>query len=147
MLRQRRGEGQTKFERALGRACGKESLEKCMEVGKPDRRFYNTAKVGSYRHAVQTTVEDPSNEVFSTLHGSPESLHIHFTLLRPYGDCAQEHNPRDCPSKADRTATIQCAACGGAHEAWNQNCPTRKEEFARTKVAYATRAQYHPISR
>jgi hypothetical protein len=60
------------------------------------------------------------------------------------GYCAQEHNSRDCPSKADRTATRKCAACGGAHEAWNQNCRIRKEELARTKAAYATRAQYHP---
>ncbi|KAI7349593.1 hypothetical protein KC320_g5990 [Hortaea werneckii] len=43
------------------------------------------------------------------------------------GYCAQEHNCRDCLSKTDRTATRKCAACGGAHEAWNQNCPTRKE--------------------
>lgn len=61
------------------------------------------------------------------------------------GYCAQEHNSRECPSKADRTATRKCAACGGAHEAWNQSCPTRKEELARTKAAYATRAQYHPV--
>jgi hypothetical protein len=60
------------------------------------------------------------------------------------GYCAQEHNSRDCPLKADRTATRKCAACGGAHEAWNQNCRIRKEELARTKAAYATRAQYHP---
>jgi hypothetical protein len=61
------------------------------------------------------------------------------------GYCAQEHNSRDCPSKADRTATRKCAACSGAHEAWNQNCQIRKEELARTKAAYATRAQYHPV--
>jgi hypothetical protein len=59
--------------------------------------------------------------------------------------CAQEHNSRDCPSKADRTATRKCAACSGAHEAWNQNCRIRKDELARTKAAYATRAQYHTV--
>ena len=33
------------------------------------------------------------------------------------GYYAQEHNSRDCPSKADRTATRKCAACDGAYEA------------------------------
>lgn len=61
------------------------------------------------------------------------------------GYCAQEHSSRDCPFKTDRDATRKCAACNGAHEAWNQNCPTRKDELARTKVAYATRSQYHPV--
>jgi hypothetical protein len=61
------------------------------------------------------------------------------------GYCAREHSSRDCPSKADRDATRKCAACSGAHEAWNQNCPTRKDELARTKVAYATRSQYRPV--
>ena len=55
------------------------------------------------------------------------------------GYCAHEHNSRDCPSKADRTATRKCAAYGSAHETWNQSCPTRKEELTRTKAAYATR--------
>jgi ribosomal protein L20 len=61
------------------------------------------------------------------------------------GYCAQEHSSRDCPSKADRDATRKCAACSGAHEARNQNCPTRKDELARTEAAYATRSQYHPV--
>jgi hypothetical protein len=61
------------------------------------------------------------------------------------GYYAQEHSSRDCPSKAERTSTRKCAACGGAHEAWNQNCPTRKDELARTKAIYATRSQYHPV--
>ena len=61
------------------------------------------------------------------------------------GYCAQEHSSRDCPSKTERTAARKCAACGGAHEAWNQDCPTRKDERARTKAAYATRSQYHPV--
>ena len=61
------------------------------------------------------------------------------------GYCAQEHSSRDCPSKAEQTASRKCAACGGAHEAWSHNCPTRKEELARTKAAYASRSHYHPV--
>jgi hypothetical protein len=61
------------------------------------------------------------------------------------GYCAQEHGSRDCPSKAHRVATRKCAACGGAHKAWSHNCPTRKDELAGTKAAYATRSRYHPV--
>ena len=35
--------------------------------------------------------------------------------------------------------------CHGEHEAWSQRCPTRKEEMARTKAAYASRARYHAV--
>jgi hypothetical protein len=61
------------------------------------------------------------------------------------GYCAQEHGSRDCPSKTYRDATRKCEACGGAYEAWGHNCPTRKDELARTKAAYATRSRYHPV--
>lgn len=61
------------------------------------------------------------------------------------GYCAQEHSSRECPWKAQRDAIRKCGACSGAHEAWNQDCPTRKNEIARTKEAYATRSQYHPV--
>lgn len=53
-----------KSEWALGGACGKETLGRCMEAGETDRMFENTAKVRFYRHTIWTTVEDPSNEVF-----------------------------------------------------------------------------------
>jgi hypothetical protein len=60
------------------------------------------------------------------------------------GYCALEHNSRDCPTKADRDAARKCAACHGAHEAWSQQCPIRKEELARAKAAYVNRPRYHP---
>jgi hypothetical protein len=68
-----------------------------------------------------------------------------YKAITACGHCAQEHSSRDCPSKAERTATRKCAACGGAHEAWNQGCPTRKDELAWTKAAYVTRSQYHSV--
>ena len=62
------------------------------------------------------------------------------------GYCAQEHSSRDCPTKSEREKARKCAACHGGHEAWSQQCPTRKEELARTKAAYATRSQYHLVA-
>jgi hypothetical protein len=62
------------------------------------------------------------------------------------GYCAQEHSSRDCPSKTDRDAPRKCATCHGAHEAWSQQCPTRREELARTKAAYENRPRYHPVT-
>lgn len=61
------------------------------------------------------------------------------------GYCAQEHSSRECTSKTDRDSPRKCATCQGAHEAWSQQCPTRKEEMARTKAAYLNRAKYHPV--
>ena len=62
------------------------------------------------------------------------------------GYCAQEHSSRDCPTKSERGAARKCAVCHGGHEAWNQQCPTRKDELARTRTAYATRSRYHAIA-
>jgi hypothetical protein len=60
------------------------------------------------------------------------------------GYCAQEHSSRDCPSKTDRETPRKCATCHGAHEAWSQQCPTRREEMTRTKEAHLNRPKYHP---
>jgi hypothetical protein len=46
--------------------------------------------------------------------------------------------------KNDRTVPRKCAACQGEHEAWNGQCPTRKQELAKVKAAYKTRPRYHP---
>ncbi|KAH7563671.1 hypothetical protein BM1_00718 [Bipolaris maydis] len=62
------------------------------------------------------------------------------------GYCAQEHESRDCPSKLDRTIPRKCATCRGEHEAWNHQCPTRKEEKAKAKAAYDMRPYYHPVA-
>ena len=62
------------------------------------------------------------------------------------GYCAQEHESRDCPSKLDRTIPRKCATCRGEHEAWNYQCPTRKEERAKAKAAYDMRPHYHPVT-
>ena len=61
------------------------------------------------------------------------------------GYCAQEHDTRDCPSKSGLDTTKKCALCRGEHEAWNRQCPARKEETAKMKIAYDTRPRYHPI--
>ena len=61
------------------------------------------------------------------------------------GYCAQEHNSRDCPSKAGRTGTRRCATCQGEHEAWSQQCPARKDELTRKRATYATGPLYHPV--
>lgn len=61
------------------------------------------------------------------------------------GYCAQEHDTRDCPSKSGQDTTKKCALCRGAHEAWNRQCPARKAETAKMKVAYDTRPRYHPV--
>ncbi|KIV98360.1 uncharacterized protein PV09_09800 [Verruconis gallopava] len=59
------------------------------------------------------------------------------------GHCAQEHNSRDCPSKADTPK--KCAGCNGPHESWNRHCKIRKEQLTRTKAAYDNRPKYHPV--
>jgi hypothetical protein len=61
------------------------------------------------------------------------------------GYCAQEHSSRDCAEKTERTANRKCINCRGNHEAWNQACPIRKDELAKTKDAYATRPHYHAV--
>lgn len=59
------------------------------------------------------------------------------------GFCAQEHDTRDCPAKSDRTIARKCTLCRGEHEAWSRQCPNRKDEIAKAKMAYDTRPQYH----
>jgi hypothetical protein len=62
------------------------------------------------------------------------------------GYCAQEHNTRDCPSKSGRSVPRRCATCRGEHEAWNRQCPTRKDEIAKAKLAYQIRPRYHQVT-
>jgi hypothetical protein len=62
------------------------------------------------------------------------------------GYCAQQHSSWECPSKAGQGTTKKCAVCHGAHEAWNQECPTRIEELAKVKAALASRPKYHAIA-
>ncbi|KAI8395899.1 hypothetical protein FOFC_21429 [Fusarium oxysporum] len=59
------------------------------------------------------------------------------------GYCAQDHATRDCPTKSDRNAPRKCAACNGPHEAWNNQCPTRKQEVNKAKAASKSRPRYH----
>lgn len=61
------------------------------------------------------------------------------------GYCAQEHDTRNCPSKSDRSAPRKCATCRGEHESWNRQCPTRKDEIAKAKIAYEMRPRYHHV--
>ena len=61
------------------------------------------------------------------------------------GYCAQEHSSRDCPAKDERSGARKCAVCHGEHEAWSQQCPARKEELAKAKLAYTNRPRYHPV--
>ena len=60
------------------------------------------------------------------------------------GYCAQQHSSWECPSKAGQDTTRKCAVCHGGHEAWSQECPTRKEELSKIKAVLATRPKYHP---
>jgi hypothetical protein len=62
------------------------------------------------------------------------------------GYCAQEHNTRDCPSKSGQSIPRRCATCRGEHEAWNRQCPTRKDEIAKAKLAYEMRPRYHQVT-
>ena len=59
------------------------------------------------------------------------------------GYCAKAHNSKDCPDKSDKSATRNCVVCRGAHEAWNNRCPARKEELSKVKAAYDARQPYH----
>ncbi|EXL90244.1 hypothetical protein FOIG_16485 [Fusarium odoratissimum NRRL 54006] len=59
------------------------------------------------------------------------------------GYCAQEHPTRDCLTKSDRDAPRKCAACNGVHEAWNNQCPVRKQEVNKAKAASKLRPRYH----
>ncbi|KAF5669921.1 hypothetical protein FDENT_11387 [Fusarium denticulatum] len=59
------------------------------------------------------------------------------------GYCAQEHPTRDCPTKSDRDVPRKCAACKGVHEAWNNQCPVRKQEVNKAKAASKLRPRYH----
>jgi hypothetical protein len=61
------------------------------------------------------------------------------------GWCAGDHSSRDCPQRDERTATRKCAMCSGAHNAWNHQCPTRREEMAKIKAKYDSRPIYHPV--
>jgi hypothetical protein len=62
------------------------------------------------------------------------------------GHCAQEHDTRDCPSRAGQTISRKCAACRGEHEAWSRQCPTRKDEMAKARAAYEMRPRYHRVA-
>ncbi|OAL42831.1 hypothetical protein IQ07DRAFT_525488 [Pyrenochaeta sp. DS3sAY3a] len=62
------------------------------------------------------------------------------------GYCAQEHDTRDCPSRSNREIPRKCATCRGDHEAWSRQCPTRKDEILKAKVAYEMRPRYHPVT-
>jgi hypothetical protein len=62
------------------------------------------------------------------------------------GYCAQEHDTRECPSRSNREAPRKCATCWGDHEAWSRQCPTRKDEILKAKVAYEMRPRYHPVT-
>jgi hypothetical protein len=62
------------------------------------------------------------------------------------GYCAQEHDTRECPSRSNREAPRKCATCRGDHEAWSRQCPTRKDEILKAKVAYEMRPRYHPVT-
>ncbi|EXL90128.1 hypothetical protein FOIG_16598 [Fusarium odoratissimum NRRL 54006] len=59
------------------------------------------------------------------------------------GYCAQDHATRDCPTKSDRNAPRKCAACNGPYEAWNNQCPTRKQEVNKAKAAFKSRPRYY----
>jgi hypothetical protein len=61
------------------------------------------------------------------------------------GYCAQEHDTRDCPTKSERNGPRKCATCRGEHESWNRQCPTRKDEIAKAKIAYEMRPRYHEV--
>jgi hypothetical protein len=47
------------------------------------------------------------------------------------GYCAQEHDTRDCPSRAGQNIARKCAACRVEHEAWSRQCPTRRTRWPR----------------
>ncbi|EMD58204.1 hypothetical protein COCSADRAFT_351393 [Bipolaris sorokiniana ND90Pr] len=63
-----------------------------------------------------------------------------------YGYCAQEHDTRECPSRSNRETPRKCATCRGDHETWNRQCPTRKDETLKAKIAYEMRPRYHPVT-
>ena len=57
------------------------------------------------------------------------------------GYCASsEHNHRLCPSKG---VTILCTACGGNHYAWSKECPKKKGDIERIKIAKANTPHFH----
>ncbi|KAH7060992.1 hypothetical protein BKA63DRAFT_457555 [Paraphoma chrysanthemicola] len=62
------------------------------------------------------------------------------------GYCAQEHDTRNCPGRMDREMPRKCATCRGDHEAWSRQCPTRKDEILKAKIAYEMRPRYHPVT-
>ncbi|KAF2178462.1 hypothetical protein K469DRAFT_599485, partial [Zopfia rhizophila CBS 207.26] len=62
------------------------------------------------------------------------------------GYCAQEHDTRECLWKSDRSVLRKCATCRSEHEAWNRQCPTRKDEIAKAKTAYEMRPRYHQVA-
>jgi hypothetical protein len=62
------------------------------------------------------------------------------------GYCAQEHDTRDCPLRTRQSVPRKCATCRGEHEAWNRQCPTRKDEIAKAKTAYEMRPRYYHVA-
>ncbi|PSN59076.1 hypothetical protein BS50DRAFT_660912 [Corynespora cassiicola Philippines] len=57
-----------------------------------------------------------------------------------------EFSNRDCLSKLGRTVPRKCAACWSEHGAWSFQCPTKKEERAKARVAHDTRLYYYPVT-
>lgn len=58
------------------------------------------------------------------------------------GHCAELHETKHCKQKAVEGFTPQCAVCKGAHTAWSNACPARKEELQRVEQAKQGRSTY-----
>jgi hypothetical protein len=60
------------------------------------------------------------------------------------GYCGGKHQTRDC--EQDKHAPcMQCPACEqGTHPAWSRDCPARKKELIRSKLAYNNKQTWYP---
>ncbi|EXU94854.1 hypothetical protein X797_012063 [Metarhizium robertsii] len=58
---------------------------------------------------------------------------------------ASSHASREGSAKSHKSVPSKCANCKGEHEAWSNQCVTRKDEMAKVKAAYAARPRYYLV--
>ena len=65
--------------------------------------------------------------------------------LQRCGNCGGAYLTKECLTEA-QDMRRQCAACkGGNHQSWSPECPERKKEAARARIAYESRAALYPV--
>ena len=59
------------------------------------------------------------------------------------GACSMSHNSREHIVQVGQRPS--CAVCSGGHEAWSEDCPTRKKERAKREKSMGQKSKYYPV--